>query len=200
MRVTGFVLAGGKSSRMGQEKALLPVGAQRLIDVAVQRLRPHVERVIVIGHAGNVEQFRGLPVEAVLTDLKPDCGPLMGLYTGLMRSETPWNLFVPCDMPWISGRLLTRLLEQCGEDTEAVAGLHPVDGAQPFPLLCRLEAGRTVGALLDRGERSLRAFLRCPQTRLVRVEEPELLRSFANVNTPADYRELIDAYAVASRP
>ena len=197
--ITGIILAGGASSRMGRDKARLPVGSHLLIDVVLRRLRPRVDRLLVIGNAENVRELRYLPVDAVLTDVRPARGPLMGLYTGLMHSETDWNLCVPCDMPWIDDRLLARLLAHRRAWVALVASLHPVDGPQPFPLLCRTGVCRTIGALLDSGERALQVLLRCPEARLVRVEEPELLRSFANLNTAAQYDEFIHDHTLALR-
>jgi molybdopterin-guanine dinucleotide biosynthesis protein A len=114
----------------------------------------------------------------------------MGIYTGLMRTETALNVFVPCDMPWVEWRLVERLLASCRGDVEAAASLHPIEGIQPFPLTCHVNACRTMGALLDRGERSLHSLWRMPHTRLVRIENPQWWRSFLNVNTLADYAQL----------
>ena len=191
--VTGFILAGGKSSRMGREKALLPVGGQKLIELVIQRVRPSVERLLVIGGAHNTKPLRDLPADAVLIDLKPDHGPLMGIYTGLLHTETRLNLFVPCDMPWIDGRLIERLAGACDGDAEVVASLHPTEGIQPFPLLCHVKACRTIGTLLNRREQALQALLRQPGAQLITVDEPELWRSFTNVNTLADYAKLTEA-------
>ena len=192
MTLTGFILAGGRSSRMGRDKALLPVGDQRLIELVIQRIRPAVERLMVIGGARNAPHLRDLPADAVLMDLKPDHGPLMGIYTGLMHTETPLNLFVPCDMPWIEWRLVELLLSSCRGDIEAVASLHPLEGVQPFPLICHVRACRAIGALLNRGERSLQSLLHQPRTQLIKIEEPGLWRSFTNVNTLSDYAKLTD--------
>ena len=196
--MTGFVLAGGQSSRMGYDKALLPIGRHRLIEIAIQRLQQHVEQLFVIGNARNTEKLHTflredrLLVDGVLTDLQPDYGPLMGIYTGLMASETSLNLFLPCDMPWVDGRLITQLVNGYREGTETVASLHPLNGRQPFPLLCHTRACRTIGSLLNAGGRSLHALLGQPKTCFMNVEERELWRSFTNVNTIEDYARLSD--------
>ena len=198
--VTAFILAGGRSSRMGRDKALLPVGDQWLIELVIRRVRPAVDRLMVIGGAHNALPLHGLPADAVLMDLKPDHGPLMGIYTGLMQTETPLNLFVPCDMPWIARRLVELLLSVCHGEVEAVASLDPAGEVQPFPFISHVKACRAIGALLDRGERSLQSLLRQQRTQLVRIEEPDLWRSFMNINTLADYAKLIDEVSLASRP
>ena len=189
--VTGVILAGGLSTRMGRDKAWLPIGHRTLIELVIQRLRPHVQRLLIVANARNACQLERLPVDAVLTDLKPDCGPLMGIYTGLMKTETPLNLFVPCDMPWIARRLIEQLLSSCCGAVEVVASLHPVEGIQPLPLICHVNACRGIGTLLDQGARSLQSLMSWRRARLVRIEAPELWRSFTNVNTVADYAKCL---------
>ena len=191
--VTGYILAGGQSSRMGRDKALLPIGSQTLIELVMKRIQPLVDRVAVIGHPRNVQPLGELLKQKVLTDLKPGCGPLMGIYTGLMQTETALNLFLPCDMPWVEGRLIERLLKVCHGETRVVASLHPAQGVQPFPLICHVKACRAIGALLDREESSLQALLRGPHAQLITVEEPDWWHSFTNVNTLSDYAKLYDA-------
>lgn len=198
--VTGFILAGGQSSRMGRDKALLPVGSRTLIEIVIERIQLLVEQVVVISSVRNVQPLHQRLVHRVLTDLKPDRGPLMGIYTGLMHTKTALNLFVPCDMPWIERGLVGLLLGCCRGEVEAVASLHPLEGIQPFPLICHVKACRTIGALLDRGEPSLQSLLHKPRTQLVRIEEPDLRRSFMNINTLADYAKLTEEISLASRP
>ena len=194
MVIAGCILAGGASSRMGRDKAFLPIGSRLLIELVVQRLRPVVERLVIIGNARNVRRLQEtLPADAVVTDAQPGYGPLMGIYTGLMHTETSWNFFLPCDMPWIDGRLIERLAGACHGDVEVVASLHPMEGIQPFPLLCHVKACRTIGTLLNRRERVLQALLRQPGAQLITVDEPELWRSFTNINTLVDYAKLIEA-------
>ena len=200
MTVTGFILAGGQSSRMGRDKALLPVGSQTLIEVVLGRIRPLVEQVVVVASPRNARQLQERLAHTVLTDLVPGCGPLMGVYTGLMHTETALNLFVPCDMPWIEPRLIEDLVRRCQGDTQVVAGLHPLEGACPFPLVCDVAACRTIGALLDQQARSLQALLRTPHAQLVAVQEPGLWQSFTNVNTLSDYAKLHDETTLAPRP
>ena len=196
--VTGCILAGGTSSRMGRDKAFLPIGSRTLIELVMQRLRPFVERMIVIGHAHNVQRLRAMPsADMVLMDVHPGYGPLMGISTGLLHTETPLTVFLPCDMPWVERELIERLIGSCRHGVEVTASLHPTEGIQPFPLVCRCTASRRIGALLDRGERSLQALFQLPDAQLLTIDEPRLWRSFTNINTWSDYATLTEA-AVAS--
>ena len=198
--MTGFILAGGQSSRIGRDKALLPVGSQLLIELVIERIQPLVERVVVIGNPRNVQPLKARlthNTHRILTDLAPACGPLMGIYTGLMQTDTAVNLFVPCDMPWVDSRLVERLARRCRAGAEVVASLHPCEGVQPFPLICDAKACRTIRALLTAGDYSLQALLRQPNASLIRIEEPALWRSFTNINTIADYAKLSNYTTVA---
>ena len=197
--MTGYVLAGGRSSRMGCDKALLAVGSRRLIELVIEGLRPHVKPLVVIAHTRNRERLRDLQVDGVLTDLMPDGGPLMGVYTGLMSSQTPLNLFVPCDMPWMDGRVIGPMVDAWREGIEMMAHRGPDGCLYPFPLLCHAKALKAVGALLDRGMRSLHSLLEQPQARLLTIDAPDALRYFTNVNTPEDYVQLSDEAVVAHR-
>ena len=96
--VTGFILAGGRSSRMGRDKSLLPLGSGTLIDVVSARLQSVLGRVVVIGHPDNAPQLAQRLAQRVLTDVVPHEGPLMGIFTGLLHTHTALNVFVPCDM------------------------------------------------------------------------------------------------------
>ena len=100
-------------------------------------------------------------------------------------------------MPWIEGRLLDRLIQGC-PDGSAAASLHPFEGLQPFPLVCHRDMLRTAGALLNRKERSLRDLLRTARARLVRVDDPMLWGSFANINTIAQYQEVSNGATFSS--
>lgn len=185
--ITGYILAGGRSSRMGCDKAFLDLDGRPLIDAAIHRLRPHVGTIIVIGSQRNRSRLEELPVEGVLTDLQPDLGPLMGVYTGLMHSETALNLFVPCDMPWIAAAHVQQLLRAWVLGTSAVASRGCDDRVYPLPLLCHHQVTRTVGRLLSERQRSLTALLDAVAAHLVPVQSPELMRSFENLNTPEEY-------------
>ncbi len=196
--LTGFILAGGKSRRMGREKAFLKIGSRTLIERVIENLRPCVEHVSAIGHPGNRRQLCDLPLDNVLVDYRCGQGPLMGIYTALMHTETAWNLFVCCDMPWVEAKLIERLLAHCTADVSVIASILADEKVQPFPMLCHVKASRSVGTLLDRGERSVYSLLRESDARLVRVEDPDIGRAFTNVNTQEDYAKLYCA-AVLSR-
>ena len=111
----GFVLAGGRSSRMGRDKALLPWQGSTLLEAAAAKVRQAAGNVTILGPP----QLYGRLGFPVLADRVPDCGPLGGLDAALATTEADWNLLVACDMPALTADLLTRLLaaaSRCGAD------------------------------------------------------------------------------------
>ncbi len=188
--ITGFILAGGASSRMGSDKALLALNGRSFIERLAARLGRHVSSLIVIGHLAHHKALRALPVDAVITDLQTGLGPLMGIYTGLMYTQTPLNLFVSCDMPRLDDRTIERLVNAWSDAWEIVAHQSPDGRIQPLPLLCHQRACRTAGRLLDQKMPSLQNWIGRSASRLCPIENDFTPDAFTNVNTPEDYERL----------
>ena len=116
MRIAGVIIAGGRSMRMGSEKALVPVGGRRLIDRVAQRVAPQVDR-LVINTNGDGGQLQGLGF-ALIADIRTDIGtPLAGLHAGLhwaRKENFDALLSVPCDCPFLPENLVTRLAGSSG--------------------------------------------------------------------------------------
>lgn len=127
LSLTGFVLAGGTSRRMGRDKTQLRLGGQTLAARQVRLLEAVCRSVAVIGPAGSLA---GLEVP-VIPDELPGHGPLGGIYTGLRYTRTELNLFLGCDMPFMEARFLRYL---CARALAAVraslaSGDNKVSGA-----------------------------------------------------------------------
>jgi molybdenum cofactor guanylyltransferase len=190
--LSGFVLAGGASRRMERPKALLPFRGESLVERQVRLLGQVSPRVAVVGKP---ELFAGLRVP-VLADLVPGCGPLGGIYTGLASSSTDYNLFIGCDMPFLTVRFL-RWLARRGLAGEAeVTAVESREGKlNPLAAVYRRRALGVIRSALERREYSVRKFF--PQVRCLVVRWPELARAgyspeiFDNLNTTADYEAAI---------
>jgi molybdopterin-guanine dinucleotide biosynthesis protein A len=94
--ISGFVLAGGRSSRMGADKALLSLAGRPLIDHAVSKLRRVCTQVHILGSDPALAAYAPL-----IADLHPNCGPIGGMEAALANSPHPWNLFLAVDMPFL---------------------------------------------------------------------------------------------------
>ena len=188
----GFILAGGFSSRMGEDKSRLRLGGRTFVERAARALSTVAGRVSVVGSRPGVESH-GL---AVVRDLHAGLGALGGLHAALDACEAPWAAVVSCDLPFATAELFERLASLRGEDFDAVAPLQ--DDGRPQPL-CALYAAapclRAAEELIRAGELRPRVLLRTVRTRWVRFEELSDLEGsrlfFHNVNTPADYEEAI---------
>jgi molybdopterin-guanine dinucleotide biosynthesis protein A len=124
----GFVLAGGRSSRMGQDKALLEVGGRSLVEIALDKLRSIGLAAPRIAAARSDLSKYG----PVVPDLHPGCGPLSGIEAALAASTQPLNLFLPVDMPLLPAQFLDWMLQRA-EITGAWVTV-PRSNGQPQPL------------------------------------------------------------------
>ncbi|UOK63341.1 molybdenum cofactor guanylyltransferase [Paenibacillus sp. OVF10] len=94
---TGIILAGGLSSRMGTNKAMLELNGSLVLQHVTKAMRPAVSRIIVAA-GPNVTTYGAMGYDCV-QDLYPGKGPLAGLHAALEASDTDWNLVCACDMP-----------------------------------------------------------------------------------------------------
>jgi molybdopterin-guanine dinucleotide biosynthesis protein A len=141
-RRAGFVLAGGRSSRMGRDKALLPWKGSTLIQSVAGEVFRAAGSATVIGSPELYEKL-GFPV---ISDKIEGCGPLGGLYTALSVTTADWNVLVACDMPAVTHQLLEELLaaaEASGADAllpQTPGGLEPLCAVYHARLLPAVES------------------------------------------------------------
>jgi molybdenum cofactor guanylyltransferase len=130
--VGGYVLAGGKSSRMGRDKALLELAGKPLVFHAVSKLRRVCEDVHILSSRPELEAFAPL-----VRDLHGDCGPMGGLEAALEHSRHEWSLFMPVDMPFLPASFLEDWVREVMEKRNTRVAMFTVDGV-PQPLFCLL--------------------------------------------------------------
>jgi molybdopterin-guanine dinucleotide biosynthesis protein A len=194
-----IILCGGKSARMGHDKAWLPFGPNEVMLQRVVRLLGEAitfERIVCVASADQV--LPRLPERvSVACDRDPDCGPLAGLATGVaaIAGRADAVFVTGCDVPLLVPALVSRMFECLGEHELAV----PDDGHYVHPLAAvyRTRVLPIVESLLASGERSLMSVIeRCHTARVdsesLRGIDPEL-SSLANCNTPEDYRRALAA-------
>jgi len=109
MELTAIILAGGKSTRMGEDKGLMLFNGKPMIQYVIDAVKPLVNDIIIISNKKSYEKF-GYPV---YEDLIKEKGPLAGIYTGLKYSKTDKNLVLSCDVPFVSSELIQLLIGNC---------------------------------------------------------------------------------------
>ena len=124
--ITGIILAGGKSSRMGTDKGILELNGRKMVDYVIKALTPNVDEIIIIA---NNKNYNNLGYK-VYRDIIKNCGPMGGIYTGLMKSKTKNNMLVCCDIPNISSIIIEYIIISAGEE----AALVPIHNGQAEPL------------------------------------------------------------------
>jgi molybdopterin-guanine dinucleotide biosynthesis protein A len=187
IEVTGVLLAGGKSRRMGEDKRYLVVGEQTLLERGLGVLRSIFQEVLVV----IAQDSPPLGVDArVVRDLVPDCGSLGGLYTGLTQAAAPCIFVVACDMPFLDQAVIAQFTtRRASADiviAKLAARLHPMHalyGKGCLPVLEQMIRAR---------ELKIQEIVSHASLRVQYVTEADLLtidpswHSFQNVNTPAD--------------
>jgi molybdopterin-guanine dinucleotide biosynthesis protein A len=206
--VHGFVLAGGKSSRMGEDKALLRFRGLPLVEIAVEKLRTFCVEVSIAGNRDDLREFG-----TVVHEERLDCGPAAGVEAGLRASKQEWALFMPVDVPLVPEELLRRWCEETLRGDRRVSYLFDV---QPQPAFCLLQRTRATSfsRVLNEGEQRLRVILEktavaddcicCPsemhafEVRNGLPVTKEMRKAwFANLNTPLEL-EQAEAWAASN--
>ena len=187
----GFVLAGGKSSRMGANKALLTYQGRTFLDRSIGVLQSMGLEVRVITHARFPRASLKVPVP-ILIDRITEAGPLGGIFTALDASSSNDNYFLPCDTPFMERRFFD-LLSGFTQGFDAVVGrdsrgrTHPLCGYYSRCCLAPIQQ------LLEKGERRVNAILETKKISSRILSAPELGIPdffFFNVNTPEDLSSL----------
>jgi molybdenum cofactor guanylyltransferase len=189
---TAIVLAGGASARMGRPKALLPFGAETLIERVVRRLEAIASEVVVV--SGPHLVLPALHNARVIEDEKPLQGPVAGILYGLRAARTDLCFVCGCDHPFIEPAVVRLLIERAAAARGAVAVFDGIP--QPLVGAYRQSVAEIAASMLAAGERRAAALVR--RTGLVEVPEEDLLRidpsgrGFLDVDTPEAYKRALE--------
>jgi len=179
MQITAIILAGGKSSRMGQDKGLLFHRGKRMTEHVIDACRQFTTTILISTSNDAYEVF-GYPLVA---DNFKEIGPIGGIQAALTASETENNIFCPCDMPEIHPSIFDKILQKIKEN-QAVVAVR--DDGKLFPVLgyYRKSALEIIEKQIQKGDFKMQNLLNELNAETVVVPESEL----SNINFPEDLK------------
>lgn len=191
MGISCIVLAGGKGLRLGRDKIVETVGNISLLERVIFYLSLFSRDIIIVtASEQSLPQFIGYPKLRIVADTYPGKGPLGGIYTGLVASNSRYNLVVAGDMPFLNQALLHYMIQLC-DDFDLVV---PRLGSMVEPLHAVYSKGclAPIENLFKQGNLKVSDLLTLVRVRYVEAEEinqfdPKHL-SFFNINTEADLK------------
>jgi molybdenum cofactor guanylyltransferase len=202
--LSAFVLAGGKSSRMGRDKALLEIAGETLIERTVKLAAPVTSTVRMVGGAKLFESF----AFEVIEDGWPGAGPLGGIATALRATETEWNLILACDLPYLTAEWLAYLAARAqNSGADAIVPLSE-RGPEPLCAVYRKRCAFAARGAVEDGRLRVQDFIaKLREEHQLETVEPAVWnrfdsggRLFKNMNEPADYEEAKAALGGRAKP
>jgi molybdenum cofactor guanylyltransferase len=184
--ISGIVLAGGKSSRMGTDKALLIFDNQTLLQRMVNLMDAFCQKIYVSGQ--NSDYLIG-EVE-LIPDKISDCGPIAGLFSSLSASKTDWNLVISVDVPIVNQELLTHIISNA-DSCDCVVPKHD-DRIEPSIAMYHRSCLPMIQEMINTGDFKLQNLVSKLNTKYLNCDELLLKypRMFLNVNRMEDFRAL----------
>jgi molybdopterin-guanine dinucleotide biosynthesis protein A len=187
--ITGIVLAGGRSRRMGVDKSLMMLKEKTLIEYSINALKPICSKVVISSN-NFIYDYTGCEV---WPDELPDQAPIVGIFSCLKRSTTDYNIILSCDMPMISTTMLEYLLANC-ENQDITVPVHENSLIEPLCGVYRKSGLGILKKFIDGGNFRLNQCIREASHRLITVDERLTFYSpdmFSNINTPGDFQNII---------
>src|SRR2546423_9692166 len=184
--VTVFVLAGGKSTRMGKDKAFLEFKGRILLARALELAAAAGQEVRIVGDSRKFAAFG-----RVVEDIYREHGPLAGIHAALESSATDLNLMLAVDLPFVQPNFLKYLITVAKETPALVTVPNAGDGLQPLCAVYRREFAKVAEQSLARGENKIDPLFAEVESRLLGPEELSqmgfFIQMFRNLNTPKEF-------------
>jgi molybdenum cofactor guanylyltransferase len=183
--ISGAIMAGGKSSRLGVNKAFLKLHDRPVIELVLEQMSALVSPVRLI--ANSPSEFAHLNIPAV-PDIRPGCGPLSGIHAALSLSQTEYVLVVSCDLPLLTPQILRALLKSYpGYDIT----LYKHALFEPLCAVYRRTCLPALEELMDHQEYRIIDLFPTLSVNVIRTDHKEV---FQSINTPEDYAQVQKKY------
>ncbi len=186
--ITGIILAGGKSSRMGTDKGFLLLNNKPFVQYSIDALKPLVSNIIIVSDNPDYDTFELKRV----TDITKNAGPVAGICSGLEASSTKYNIILSCDIPLITSKVLQQLIANIDESCQVIQA-ESKGKSMPLIAIYRNDVINTFNSLLKKDERRLRvAISNCKSKNIVLNKKYEF--TTMNVNTQNELKAVKDVY------
>lgn len=187
--IAAYILAGGSSSRMGRDKAMLAPGGVPLLMRTAALLAPLAGPPIIVG---SPQRYSALGYNVIPDDI-PGIGPLGGIATALRHSNQGWNLILGCDLPFVTGRWLDYLIGRAVESSADAVIPQSDAGAEPLCAMYRKTCLTAIQSAIAQGIRKVTAAFVSLKIDSIPPREwkpfDESGHLFKNMNTPEDLAE-----------
>jgi len=191
--ITGVILAGGKSSRMGTNKALLKINGRTLIEQIAEFLKSLFPKVIVITNSPEEYMFIKIPI---FQDVYKQRGPMGGIHSALVNSETENIFVVPCDAPFINKEIIEKILSTSSNHKikicHAAGFLQPLTGVYSKEHLNEFETWLRGNesdheTIAEIKQCKIGDFVKQLGCEIINFDESESRQAFENINTPKEF-------------
>lgn len=182
--ITGIILAGGKSTRMGSDKGFVTHNNKPFIQHIIDALQPLVDEIIIVSNNADYDMFELNRVNDIIVN----AGPLAGLHTGLHHSKTEMNIVLSCDIPLINQDILEQLISNKNKDIDVVQ-TESKGKTMPLIALYNKRCASTCLSLLETGERRLRILIKNLKSKTI-VLDNTLAKYTANINSQSDLKRI----------
>lgn len=184
--VSGFILAGGRSRRMGTDKAFLLVQEEPLLKHMISLVEPFCNEIAISGQNSDYKSFN----VNLIPDVFSGCGPISGLYSSLKHSSFDWNLIISVDVPFVNDELICYLISNISE-VDCIIPEH-TSRVEPLVGLYNRRILPVVEEMIKSGDYKLMNLLSKLNTRYLDCNNliSKYPRLFFNVNRPHDYQSI----------
>jgi len=183
LEITGVVLAGGESSRMGEDKSLMQFKEQALIAFSINALNPFCKEVLISSDKEKHQRFK----LKTISDEYQKIGPIAGIHSALKNSETDYIIILPCDSPMVKSEFVKYLISQIKRDTRAIVPKYQ-DYQEPLFAIYHKNILSEIEEQIQKQDYRLTNLLKKVGADVIQVKDRSC---FVNINTPEDFRKYL---------
>ena len=197
MKIGCVILAGGKSSRMGEDKALLEYEGKYFIEKIAEELSFFEEKIVARGNNSSLTEITDSKWQ-VIPDIYLDHGPMGGMHAALKTCESDAMFVVTCDMPLITGHLVRQICEAFDQQYDALIVVTSDGKYHPLCGIYRKELYESMEEYLKQDNNRMMAVLKKYSVKYLELGEEET-KQLTNVNTREEYRQILSALAIIDK-